>query len=187
MKVTAGGREAVTDSGFAAEIRKRSGENVFLCYQCLKCGSGCPVRDFMDSSPSRIMRYAQLGMAEQCMRGSTVWYCSSCQTCSARCPQGIDIAHVVDTIRIIAREKGKRVDTKGMKLFNALWMKMLEFGGRAYEIGLIGTLNSLSGKPFKDMGLGVKMISRRKLAFFPSITRPFAMMRLFSRARETKR
>ena len=55
MKVI-GKNEIQVDSAFAEEIRERCGENVFLCYQCRKCTSGCPSRAFMDKSPSELMR-----------------------------------------------------------------------------------------------------------------------------------
>ncbi len=160
MKVLVDNKEIRIDGELAEEIRKRSGENVYLCYQCRKCASGCPNRQFMESTPTELMRYIQLGMTEEAMKKDTVWYCLSCQTCTARCPQGIDIAHVVDMIRIIVQEKGIKADTKNERLFNWLWMTILHFTGRMYEVALTGALNTFTGKPFKDLKLGMKMISR---------------------------
>jgi heterodisulfide reductase subunit C len=186
MKVV-GQKDIKVDSTFAEEIAKRSGENVFLCYQCRKCASGCPSRMFMDCTVTELMRYVQMGMADEAMKQNTVWYCLSCQTCSTRCPQGIDIAHVVDAIRIIAQEKKIKADTKNMRLLNRLWMTMLKHMGRMYEVGLIGMLNLFTGKPFKDLGLGIKMIISGKLKLLPSIKKPFATMRMFSRARRLRK
>jgi heterodisulfide reductase subunit C len=175
------------DSNFAAEIAKRSGENVYLCYQCRKCASGCPSRMFMDSTPTELMRYAQLGMADEAMKKNTIWYCLSCETCSTRCPADIDIARVIDTMRIIVQEKNLKADDNKLPLFNRLWMTMLRFMGRAYEPGLVGSLNFLSGKPTKDMALGMKMIKKGKLKLIPSFKKPFAMMKMFSRAKRLKK
>ncbi|MFQ6035952.1 MAG: 4Fe-4S dicluster domain-containing protein [Sedimentisphaerales bacterium] len=171
------------NSAFAEVIRQRSGENVFLCYQCRKCASGCPSRVFMDSTPTELMRYVQLGMLDEAMKQNTVWYCLSCQTCSARCPQDIDIAHVVDTIRILVQQKRIKADTKNMRMFNWLWMKMLKYMGRMYEVGLTGMLNLLTGRPFKDLLLGIKMLRKGKLKLLPSIRKPFAMSKMFARAK----
>lgn len=187
MKVIETGMAVAADSGFADEIRRRSGENVFLCYQCRKCASGCPAREFMDATPAQLMRYAQLGLKAKCMKGNTVWFCSSCQTCTTRCPAGIDIAHVVDTIKIIAQERGAGADTRSAALLNFLWMQMLERTGRIYEAAIVGALNLLTGHPFRDARLAVKMLRKGKLKLFPSVTRPFAMMRMFARARKVKR
>ena len=187
MKIVESGAAIPADPSFAEEIRKRSGENVFLCYQCRKCASGCPAREFMDATPAQLMRYAQLGLKGKCMKGNTVWFCSSCQTCSTRCPAGIDIAHVIDTIKIVAQEKGVAADTRNAALFNFLWMRMLKYMGRMYEAGLVGTLNALTGNPFKDASLAAKMLKKGKLGLLPSITRPLTMMAMFSRARKVKR
>jgi heterodisulfide reductase subunit C len=141
----------------------------------------------MDSTPTELMRYVQLGMADEAMKGNTVWYCVSCQTCSARCPQGIDIAHVVDAIRIIVQERKIKADTKNVRLLNRLWMTMLKYMGRMYEVGLIGMLNLFTGKPFKDLGLGMRMIISGKLKLLPSMKKPFAIMRMFSRAKRLRK
>lgn len=182
-----GQNDITVDSSLADEILKRSGENVFLCYQCRKCASGCPSRMFMDNTPAELMRYVQLGMAEEAMKGSTVWYCTSCQTCSARCPQDIDIAHVVDTVRILVQEKRVNADTKNMRLFNWLWIKMLKYMGRVYELALTVMLNLFTGRPFKDLPLGIKMISKGKLRLLPSIRKPLVMRRTFSRVQMLKK
>ena len=177
----------VVNSQFADEIKRRSGEDVNLCYQCRKCASGCPNRERMDKTPTELMRNIQLGLADEAMKGNTVWYCLSCQTCSARCPQDIDIAHVVDTVRIIVQEKGIKADTKNMKIFNRIWMICLRFMGRAYEGGVVGALNVLTGRPLKDMKLAVKMIRKGKIKMMPSIKRSAEMRRMFKRAGKVKR
>ena len=186
MKIT-GTKNIKVDSSFAEKIAKRSGENVFLCYQCKKCASGCPNRTFMDSTPTELMRYVQLGMVDEAMKGNTVWFCMSCQTCVARCPQDIDIPHIVDTIRILVQEKKIKADTKNMRLFNWLWMKILKYMGRMYEVALTGALNLLTGRPFKDLALGAKMIKKGKLKLTPSVKRPLEMMKMFSRAKRLKK
>ena len=180
-------KEALLDSSFAEEIAMRSGENVFLCYQCRKCASGCPSRMFMDSTPTELMRYAQLGMVDEAMKKNTIWYCLSCQTCSTRCPAGIDIAHVIDTMRIIGQERGLRADDNNLPLFNRLWMTMIKYMGRAYEAGLVASLNLFSGRPTKDVALGLKMMKKGKLKLFPSFSGPFATMKMFSRAKKLKK
>jgi len=187
MKVITEERDIETDSSFAEEILERSGENVFLCYQCRKCAAGCPSRMFMDKTVTELMRYVQLGMVDEAMKGNTVWCCLSCQTCTARCPRGIDIAHVVDTIRIIVQEKGIKADTKQARLLNRVWMLLLRYMGRIYEIGMIGMMNVLTGRPFKDMKLGIRMMRKGKIKFLPSIKKPFETMKMFSRAKRLRK
>ena len=37
----------------AKRIQEELGQNVYLCYQCVKCTSGCPVGGYFDGSPTR--------------------------------------------------------------------------------------------------------------------------------------
>jgi len=187
MRVQSQGRELAVDQGFAAEIRRRTGENVFLCYQCRKCSSGCPVRAWMKGSPAELMRYAQMGLSQEALESEAIWYCASCLTCSVRCPAGIDIAHVVDAMRMLAVEKNAQAKGAPMRLLNRLWMVILRFSGRMYEIGLVAALNGLNRTPFKDMALGAKLIAKGKLSLLPHPVRSFEVMKLFGRARTNGR
>ncbi len=181
-------QEKITiDRSLAEEVARRSGENVFLCYQCRKCASGCPSRPFMDSTPTELMRYVQLGMIDEAMMENSAWFCVSCQTCSTRCPQDIDIAHVIDTLRIVVQEKKIKADTKNMRLFNRIWMTAIKYMGRIYEAGLVGSLNLFTLKPFKDMALGMKMIKKGKIKLIPPIRNPLPTMKMFSRAKRLRK
>jgi heterodisulfide reductase subunit C len=80
----------------AQRIQDELGENVYLCYQCVKCTSGCPVGEFFDWQPNQIMRALQLGQEDIALESQTPWLCASCQTCSTRCPQGLDITAIME-------------------------------------------------------------------------------------------
>ena len=55
----------------------------------------------MDIIPSRVIKFAQLGLKEKIENANTVWVCASCYTCSVRCPRGVDVAKVMEAIRQI--------------------------------------------------------------------------------------
>lgn len=175
----------VIDNSFAEEVFKICKENVYLCYQCRKCTSGCPVHAHMDFTPFELIRLVQLGMTEKIEKANTIWVCASCQTCTSRCPQGIDIAHIIDVIRILVQKKriGKG---KNIWSFNSLWMRMLKQTGRIYEPGLILLYNLFRGKPFNDLALGFKMIKKNKLKLWPSLIKPATVRKIFSRAKRLK-
>ena len=46
------------------EIEEISGENLFGCYQCGTCSSGCPYVDEMDLTPDEVIRYIILDRNE---------------------------------------------------------------------------------------------------------------------------
>lgn len=66
-------------------------------------------------------------------------------------------------------------------------MTCLRYMGRVYEGGVVGALNLLTGNPFKDMKLAVKMIRKGKIKMMPSIKRSAEMQRMFKRAKEAKK
>lgn len=72
-----------------------------LCYQCGTCAGGCPVfRQYTQFNPRRIMEKLLFGdYDEQIIDEQQIWYCSTCYTCSTRCPQGIDIGHVITEMK----------------------------------------------------------------------------------------
>ena len=56
------------DPGLAQRIQEELGQNVYLCYQCVKCTSGCPIGKYFDWQPNQIMRAVQLGQEEIALR-----------------------------------------------------------------------------------------------------------------------
>jgi heterodisulfide reductase subunit C len=90
---------------FVAKVEEISGQNLLACYQCGKCSAGCPAVSEMDILPNQIIRYAQLGLKDELLKSKSIWICASCFTCNARCPKGIDIAEVIEAIRLILLRK----------------------------------------------------------------------------------
>ena len=56
----------------------------------------------MDAPPSRLIRWLQIGEDARALAAQAIWDCVACQTCSARCPQGVDCASVMDALRQIS-------------------------------------------------------------------------------------
>ncbi|RLC47416.1 MAG: heterodisulfide reductase [Candidatus Cloacimonadota bacterium] len=94
---------------FVKKIHEISGQNVFECYQCGNCSSGCPVVDYMDITPNQVMKLSQYGSIEEILKSETIWVCSTCLQCSTRCPKGIDVAKVMEAFRTINLRNGEGV------------------------------------------------------------------------------
>lgn len=94
-------------SDFIADLEELSGEKVLSCYQCGKCSAGCPMADAMDLLPNQIIRLVQLGQKEEVLNSTTIWICASCFTCEARCPKGIDLAKLMEALRVLLLRSGK--------------------------------------------------------------------------------
>ena len=157
----------------AQRIQDELGENVYLCYQCVKCTSGCPVGQFFDWQPNQIMRALQLGQEDIALEAQTPWLCAACQTCSTRCPQGIDIAAIMEFLTREALERGIEPPVPEVARFNKAFMREVRLWGRAYEPGMmVEMMVQDPGSAFDDLPLYVKMLQKRKVGFLPSLGRP---------------
>jgi heterodisulfide reductase subunit B len=163
--------EITLSTQLAERIREATGENVFLCYQCIKCTSGCPLAEYFDLAPNQVLRAAQLGMEERLFDSRTPWLCASCQTCTTRCPQGIDVARVMDFLVAEARRRGIEPKVPDVALFHKVFLRDVDLLGRAYELGLMAEMNLRTGHPFKDLDLGWEMMRHGKLRVIPEFVR----------------
>lgn len=154
---------------FIEEIIEESGQDVRKCYQCGKCSAGCPVHTCggMDVSPNRIMRMAQLGMEEDVLKTNSIWSCVLCSTCSTRCPRNIDVAQVMDTLRIMAGKKHIKAPVKIASEFHDIFMNSIARHDRVYELGLMASLMFKTGDFFSDLDIGLPTVTKGNLPFLP--------------------
>jgi heterodisulfide reductase subunit B len=156
----------------AQRIQDELGENVYLCYQCVKCTSGCPLADFFDWQPNQVMRALQLGQEDIALESQTPWLCASCQTCTTRCPQGLNVSGIMDFLTREAISRGFKPQVPEVKVFNEAFLREVRLWGRAYELGLMMEIKLRNRDLFSDLDLGVKFLQKSKLPFFPEVTRP---------------
>jgi heterodisulfide reductase subunit B len=156
----------------AQRIQDEMGENVYLCYQCVKCTSGCPMADFFDWQPNQVMRALQLGQEDIALQSQTPWLCASCQTCTTRCPQGLNISAIMDFLTREAVSRGFKPQVPEVKVFNEAFLREVRLWGRAYELGLMMEIKLRNRDLFSDLDLGVKFLQKSKLPIFPEAVRP---------------
>lgn len=166
------------------EISQEAGVDISLCYQCGKCSAGCPVAFAMDYTPRQIIRMLQLGLLEEALGSKTIWLCATCDTCSTRCPRQVDVARLMETLRIKAKSKGKITDKKS-DVFHDTFLKLVESYGRVHEMGLIMQFNLKTGQPLKDAGMGLPMLTRGKIHPLPEkINDNGAVKKIFEKCRQ---
>jgi len=174
-------------SEFGEAVRSISRVDVNSCFQCAKCASGCPVSYAMDYTPTQIIHAIQLGLTDLVMNSKTIWLCASCQTCTTRCPQDVDLAKVMDALRIMAIRTGVKPKVPEVAAFYRALLFNIRFSGRMYELGLIGMLKLLTGQFTKDLGLGLKMLKKGKLKLLPSFRGSSMTRKIFAKVREQEK
>jgi heterodisulfide reductase subunit C2 len=155
----------------AAEVNERSEAGLNRCYQCGSCGNGCPFVQAMDYTPNQVLRLVQFGMRQEVLACKTIWICVGCHTCSSQCPMSIDIAAVMDTLRLMAVEEGVAIGKPNIIDFHEEVLRSLERYGRAHKLGIMLGYKRQTGRWLKDLDVGLKMLAKRKLDLIPSRVR----------------
>lgn len=155
------------DEGLIRRVTDMTGVDLSACYQCKKCTSGCPVSAMAQASPAEIVRNLHLDAGEELLTSDIIWMCVSCETCSARCPMGIDIAAVMDALRVLAVDKGTGRPEGNVPLFNRAFLKTVEIFGRTYDIAMIAAYKLGTMKLTNDTEKFPTMLRKGKIALLP--------------------
>jgi heterodisulfide reductase subunit C2 len=154
------------DTAFTSEVEERSGQKMSDCYQCGNCTAGCPFSFSYDITVSNIMRLVQIGQRDAALKCSSIWLCATCQSCTTRCPNNIDVAGVMDHLRHMARESGY-ITEKRVKVFVDKFLESVEKHGRVYEMGLMVSYIAKTGRFWTDVDLAPKVLPKGKLPLKP--------------------
>ena len=154
------------DTDFIKEVENESGQRISACYQCGNCTAGCPCASVYDLQVNQIMRALQLGQKDLILSSKSIWRCLTCSTCSARCPNNIDVALVMDVLRKKAAAAG-HVQDKPVQTFWKFFLLMLRRFGRSWELGTMGAYMLRSGRVTTDVDLAPQALAKRKLPFLP--------------------
>ncbi len=170
---------------FIDEVEKHGGKNVNSCYQCGKCSAGCPVSYAMDYQPRQVMRMVQLGMKDKVLSTSTIWLCAHCMTCTTRCPREVDIAGVMEALRMICRKENRPIRERKVPLFHDLFLDIIRKGGRQHEFQLAARYKIATGNLFQDVDLGRRMFFQGKLRLFgPKVKGAESVRKIFEKCKE---
>ena len=149
-------------------IKKISGINFNTCLQCKTCTNGCPFVAGMDYAPNQVLRLVQLGMEEEVLHSGTIWVCVGCNTCSSACPMAIDIPAVMDALRHKAMEKGVKIPEPDILHFHEEVLNTVRKYGRTHKLEIMMRYKLKTMDLLSDMGMGLKMLKKRKLDLTPS-------------------
>jgi heterodisulfide reductase subunit C2 len=176
------------DNGLLDEVQQRSGTQVSACFQCHKCSTGCPIGPDMDFLPSQIMRLVHLGADQEVLGSQAIWLCASCEACTTRCPMEIDIAGVMDALRIMAIDRQTDLPDARGKQFHRSFLGSVRRHGRVYEMGMMTAYKLRTLDLFSDVGKVPQLLAQGKLALWPNRSGDAKQVReIFRRAEEEDR
>jgi heterodisulfide reductase subunit C len=152
----------------AGDLLSATGLNVAACYQCGKCSAGCPMAAEMTLAPHQMLRLAQLGERAKLLSDPSPWLCLTCETCSARCPNEVDPARLVDGLREIILRSDPRLPPLRLRAFHRSFLHQIRAHGRVFEAGLILEYKLRTGALLDDVRNAPAVLRRGKLALSAS-------------------
>jgi heterodisulfide reductase subunit C len=172
---------------FLEEAKDKSGENLSLCYQCLKCTAGCPTAPYMDIRPNNIIRMIQMGMKDAVLRSHAIWLCVSCETCGTRCPNEIDIGVLMDVLREMAVKEKVPAAERNIHLLHEAFVESIRRGGRVHEATMLMEYKLRSRDFFTDLIPGMKLFLKGKIPVMPTLIKGRdEIKRIFERCTKEK-
>ena len=160
-------KRAAGGKGIIDQVKALSGIDISACLQCKKCTNGCPVAGFTDSSPSEIIKKLQLGAGEEILDSEIIWICASCATCFSRCPMEINMAEVMDALRVMAEAKGAAKPAGNAPLMNKILLGTIKTFGRTYDLGAMALYKAATASYGKDLDKVPTILKKGKIAILP--------------------
>lgn len=160
--------KGIKTQGISSTVKEISGVDISSCLQCKKCSNGCPLVNMVDAPPADIIRKIQLNAGDEILESKLVWMCASCEICYSRCPMKIDMAAVMDALRILAARKNSASENNEVKQMNESFLNSVKLFGRTYDVGMIVGFKLKTKKYLQDSDKMPDMLKKRKIALLPN-------------------
>lgn len=145
-------------------LKSHIGEKLLTCMQCGVCAGSCPVSNEMDHTPRQLVRMVLLGLKTEVLNSNTIWLCTTCFSCSVRCPRGIRPTELMEILKPIAIAEGIR--NKNTK-FDDVFSEVIQKTGRASEFLLISKYSLTEPGMIKQAPFGLSLFLKGKLSLSP--------------------
>jgi quinone-modifying oxidoreductase, subunit QmoC len=159
-------------NNFLKEVQDNveEGDWVKMCMQCGVCSGSCPLGPHWDHPPQEIFMMIRAGQREAVLESESMWMCTSCYNCIARCPRGLPITHIMHGLATYAKRLGLSPKNQQTAKFATLFWNNLTKTGRTNELKLGIALYFMNGLAdgikmcLKMAGLGINMIKTRRMS-----------------------
>ncbi len=140
------------------------------CIQCGTCAGSCPVVEFMDQTPRRLIGMINANLKDDVLACNTYWFCASCYNCTVRCPSKIDIAGVMYAVKRYSI--WNKLYDEGLvgPTFSETFVKTIIRSGRSYEPLLAPTyMFSMGAKEIvQEVFMGTQMMLKGRMPVIPT-------------------
>ncbi len=115
---------------FLKEVEKNveEGHWVRMCMQCGACSGSCPIGKQMDHGPRKLFMMIRAGMKEAVLTSNTIWNCTSCYNCVVRCPRGVPVTYILQSLAQKSVELGYAKSAENARFAKSFWWSAKTFG-----------------------------------------------------------
>jgi heterodisulfide reductase subunit C len=141
-----------------------AGHQLSTCIQCGTCTASCPSAAAMDITPRKMWRMVQLGMVDEVLHSKTMWLCSVCYQCQARCPRGIPLTETIAKLKQLAIQQQVKEWRESTTFYLAFAGVMRRYG-RMREMEFMARY-FMSTNPMEALGyatMGLTLFRRGKI------------------------
>ncbi len=123
-------------NNFLKEVEQNveDGTWVKMCMQCGVCAGSCPLGNAWEHTPQKIFMMIRAGKREEVLKSDSMWMCTSCYNCIARCPRKLPITHIMHGLAHYAHRLGLAPKGQPTREIAKLFWKNLVKTGRANEL-----------------------------------------------------
>jgi len=152
------------------EANVEEGEWVKMCMQCGVCAGSCPLGNAWEHPPQELFMMIRAGKREQVLSSESMWMCTSCYNCIARCPRGLPITHIMHGLAHYAKRLGLVPKNQPTQKFAQLFWQNLTKKGRVNELKLGISLYFMNGfgegikVAMANQKLGLNMLKAKRMA-----------------------
>lgn len=142
-------------------------EIIRACVQCGTCSGSCPNSFAMVWSPRQLWRLILLNDTTEIFQKNTFSLCSSCYSCTLRCPRGLPLTEVMNRLKQLAEQAGC-IPARSSHWFHRSFLETVKAHGRIRESELMMRyLFSMKDPrlPLQFAPLGWKLLQKGKIAF----------------------
>ena len=156
------------------EANVEEGDWVKMCMQCGVCAGSCPLGTDWEHTPQKIFMMIRAGKREEVLTSDSMWYCTSCYNCIARCPRELPITHIMHGLAHYAKRLGLAPKHNPTMKFAQIFWDNLSKNGRVNELRVGLSLYFMNG--FVE---GIKTaLGRQKLGMNMMKTKRASVMEL---------
>ena len=151
------------------EANVEEGHMVKMCMQCGVCSGSCPMGPYWEHPPQEIFMMIRANKREEVLSSTSMWMCTSCYNCIARCPRGLPITHIMHGLATYGKRLGLTPKEQPTAKFAQKFWDNLTKKGRVNELTLGIALYFLGGfvsgikVALANAGLGMAMFKAKRL------------------------